>query len=237
MVRQMVVGGLLVWACGAGVPQAVAEEGAVTVALVGDSTVTDQAGWGKAFAGHFDGKVKVLNFAVGGRSSRSWHDEGRLPAVLKAKPGFVLIQFGHNDQPGKGIERETEPAGSFRDFLRLYVNAFRAAGAKPVLVSSVARRVFDEEGRIVSNLAPWAEAAGAVAEEMGVPFIDLHALSVAYHNRIGREASMAFNPKEGDMTHFNAKGAAVIAELIVGQIKTAVPELGAHVTARSDAAP
>lgn len=205
-----------------------AEEKKITVALIGDSTVTDLAGWGKAFAGRADDRVKVVNFAVGGRSSKSWYDEKRLPAVLALKPDYVLIQFGHNGQPGKGPKRETDPKSTYRDYLKIYVNAFREIGAKPILVSSVTRRRFDENGKIASTLTPWAEAAKEVAQEMDVPFVDLHAASVAYHNRIGPKASMAFNPKEGDITHFNEKGAEAITNLIVCEIKKVCEELGRH---------
>lgn len=205
-----------------------AQEKNLTIALIGDSTVTDGAGWGNAFAGRFDDHVKVLNFAVGGRSSKSWYNEKRLPKVLEAKPDYVLIQFGHNGQPGKGPARETDPATTYRDYLKIYVKAFREIGAKPILVSSVTRRRFDENGKITSTLTPWAEAAKAVAEEMKVPFIDLHSASVTYHNKIGPEASMAFNPKKGDITHFNEKGAEAIVGLITEELKGDCEELARH---------
>jgi alpha-L-fucosidase len=171
------------------------------------------------------GEVKVLNFAVGGRSSRSWHDERRLPPALAEKPDSVLIQFGHNDQPGKGPERETDPATGYRDYLRLYVNDFRKVGAKPIILSSVVRRIFDENGKIKSTLGPWAEAAKAVATERNVPFIELHAASLELQNRLGPAASMTFNLLEGDTSHFNRKGAEAIADLIVARLKDVAPEL------------
>ncbi len=49
------------------------------------------------------------------------------------------------------------------------------------------------------------EAARAVAKELKVPCIDLHAASIALHNQIGPEASMTFNPKVDDTTHFNKR--------------------------------
>jgi pectinesterase len=195
------------------------------IALVGDSTVTDTSGWGRAFADRFNSEVEVLNFAAGGRSSRSWLDEKRLPPVLAAGPDYVLIQFGHNDQPGKGPERETDPATSYRDFLRLYVDEFRKAGARPILLSSVVRRIFDGDGRIKSTLGPWAEAARAVAAERSVPFIDLHAASLELHSRMGPEAGMTFNPAEGDTSHFNRLGAEAIADLIVAGLRDVAREL------------
>ena len=105
----------------------------------------------------------------------------------------------------------------------------RPEGAKPVIVSSVTRRRFGGDGRIKSTLGPWAEAAKAEAEELDVPFIDLHAASVKYHNKIGPEASMSFNSLRKDTTHFNAKGAAAIADLIVKELPKALPELAARV--------
>jgi pectinesterase len=195
------------------------------VALIGDSTVMDEGGWGKAFAARFKPGVRVLNFAMGGRSSKSFFTENRLPAVLEAKPDYMLIQFGHNDQPGKGAERETDPAGAFREYLRLYVDQARAIGAAPILVSSLTRRTFGGDGRIQSTLAPWAEAAGAVAGELGVPFIDLHAASVALHDAIGPEASREFNLTPEDPTHLNAGGAKAIADLVVRGLRSAAPGL------------
>ena len=201
----------------------------VKIALIGDSTVTDAAGWGKAFAGRFEGNVKVLNYAAGGRSSKSWYDEKRLPAVLDAKPNYVLIQFGHNDQPGKGPQRETDPATTYRDYLKIYINQSGAIGAQPIIVSSVTRRTFDKNNKIASSLTPFAEAAKAVAKEMSVPFIDLHTLSVEHHNAIGPEASMTYNPKADDMTHFNKKGAEAMTELIIRELKVVVKDLYTYI--------
>jgi pectinesterase len=231
-----VLGAVLVSAAIGSPLEAAAAEPAVKVALIGDSTVTDAAGWGKAFANRFGPEVQVRNFAMGGRSSKSWYNEKRLPAVLAMKPDYALIQFGHNDQPGKGPERETDPATTYRDYLRLYVNELRKVGCRPILVSSVVRRTFGTDGRIDSNLAPYAEAAKAVARELNVPFVDLHAASAAYHNRIGPDASMALNLKEGDRTHFNSKGAEAIADLILPELKAVAQDLCAHLRP-ADAAP
>ena len=225
------------WAVMANAPAADPPRRALTIALVGDSTVTDDAGWGKAFAGRFDDRVEVRNFAIGGRSSKSWFDERRLPRVLEAKPDYVLLQFGHNDQRGKGPARQTDPQTSYRDYLKTYVKEFRAIGAKPILVSSVTRRTFDESGKIASTLIPWAEAAQVVARDSGVPFIDLHAISVAYHDKIGRDASLAFNPKPEDVTHFNQQGAEAIADLIVGELAVVSADLASYLKGSGDGRP
>src|SRR5215472_9657896 len=82
------------------------ESGSIKIALVGDSTVNDEGGWGPGFRASFDAaRVQVLNFALNGRSSKSFRNEKRWEPVLAAKPDYILIQFGHNDAPGKGPDR------------------------------------------------------------------------------------------------------------------------------------
>ena len=63
--------------------------------------------------------VTCINMAKGGRSSGSYRAEGSWTQVmerLKSSTGFkatyVLIQFGHNDQPGKP-GRSTDLATEF----------------------------------------------------------------------------------------------------------------------------
>src|SRR4249920_85134 len=72
----------------------------VRIALVGDSTVAEGGGWGPGFRAAFGPGVEVLNFAQNGRSSKSFRDKGFWDPALAEKPHYVLIQFGHNDNPG-----------------------------------------------------------------------------------------------------------------------------------------
>ena len=199
----------------------------ISIALIGDSTVAKQSGWGDAFSLMFNEKVTVNNFAVGGRSSKSWLAEKRLPKALESKLDYVFIQFGHNGQPGKGPARETVPQTTYKDYLRVYIKEFKAIGTQPVLLSSVTRRKF-KGGKVISSLTPWAQAAKELALEEGIPFIDLHSISIDYHNEIGLEASMKFNPKTSDITHFNEIGGEIIARLIIQDFESSLPELKAY---------
>src|SRR4051794_33835124 len=79
----------------------------VRVVLVGDSTVNDEGGWGPGFRGYFTNDVEVVNLARNGRSSKSFRSEGLWEPAVAGKPDYILIQFGHNDCPGKGPDRET----------------------------------------------------------------------------------------------------------------------------------
>ena len=184
------------------------------ITLIGDSTVTDDKGWGAAFANALKGRAVVDNHAVGGRSARSFADENRLAAALRQSPDYVFIQFGHSGQPGKGPHRETDPNGSYRDYLRAYVADIRAAGAEPVIVSSLTRRKFDNAGSLRPTLGPWAKGARAVADELDVAFVNLFSRSVAYHRRIGRWRSKEFDVAPGDHTHLDSFGGNIVTGMI-----------------------
>ena len=103
----------------------------IKIALIGDSTVASYpkppadrpslTGWGQVFGLYFHESVEIRNHAVSGRSSKSFLAEGRWEPVLAEKPDYVFIQFGHNDQPGKG-DRTTDPGGDFQDNLRKYID-------------------------------------------------------------------------------------------------------------------
>ena len=208
-----------------------AQEKTVTVGLIGDSTVAEQSGWGPAFAERFDSRATILNYAKNGATLQALSK--KLDELVQHQPDYVLIQFGHNDQ-------KRYDTTVYSEHLRSYVERIQKAGGQPVIVSSVTRRSFDANGKIVSNLVKnekysyqatltdYAQAAEAVAEELNLPFIDLHRISIAHHNQIGREESMTYNFKEGDKTHFNKKGAEAIAGLILEELKTVVPELAAY---------
>src|SRR5262245_16704329 len=69
------------------------------IVLVGDSTVAEGGGWGPGFRAMFGADVDVVNLALNGRSSKSFLDEGAWTAATPNGANYVLIQFGHNDNP------------------------------------------------------------------------------------------------------------------------------------------
>jgi lysophospholipase L1-like esterase len=214
--------------------------------LVGDSTVASGTGWGDAFGKLLSPEVKCVNFGRGGRSSKSYRDEGHWQKALEVKPTWVLIQFGHNDQPGKGPERETDAKTTYRENLIRYIAEAKAAGAKPVLVTSLTRRNFNAEGKIDPDhlqpgldgkgvpfpdaLTDYAEATRIVAAEQKVPLIDLNARSIEQMNQLGPKAAIEFDaktkdPSKPDKTHLSPKGAEETAKLVAGEIRKNAPEL------------
>src|SRR5580704_12237073 len=69
----------------------------VRIDLIGDSTQTDHAGYGRGFCANLTAKVDCLNMAKGGASTRSFRAQGLWERSLQTKPDYMLIQFGHND--------------------------------------------------------------------------------------------------------------------------------------------
>jgi lysophospholipase L1-like esterase len=139
----------------------------------------------------------------------------------------VLIQFGHNDQPGKP-GRSTDLATEFGPNLRRYVEELKAAGARPVLVTSLTRRIF-RKGKLTDTLQPWADATRKVAEETGVPLLDLHADSMAAVEKMGPEEAntlaMAPAPAEIAADPANSPNAPKAAPNPEGERKGETPPL------------
>jgi lysophospholipase L1-like esterase len=136
----------------------------IRIVLVGDSTVAsypnppqdrpDLTGWGQVFGECFNDRVTVLNHAQSGRSTKSFMAEGLWQQALDAKGDYVFIQFGHNDSHTKDGKPIIAPEAAFPDYLRQYIDQSRAAGAKPILVTPVARRTF-VGGKIHTSLQPY----------------------------------------------------------------------------------
>src|ERR1700679_3558569 len=69
---------------------------AVRIDLIGDSTQTDNAGYGRGFCANLTAAVDCVNTARGGASTTSFRAQGLWEHSLQTKPDYMLIQFGHN---------------------------------------------------------------------------------------------------------------------------------------------
>ncbi|MFD5875408.1 rhamnogalacturonan acetylesterase [Streptomyces sp. NPDC060322] len=207
-----------------------------TVYIASDSTAQTyssgyypQAGWGQKLSSYFTSHVTVANRAIGGRSSRSFIEQGRLAAIHDViKPGdYLFVQFGHNDATVGNAERYTPPA-DYKEYLRNdYIRATRALGATPVVVTPVSRRSYNAStGKFNVSFPAYVDAAKAVAQEEGAALVDLAAASRAYLDGLGVEASKTIflwlnagqypNFPDGiqDNTHFQERGAVEMARLV-----------------------
>ena len=216
-----------------------------TLWIVGDSTLNSNAplrGWGQELAQFFDQrKINVVNRAIGGRSSRTFQNEGRWDKVLaEMKPGdLVLIQFGHNDvgryddpaakeRPslhGEGDDTvdvtkkdgSKETVHTFGWYMRKYGNDARAKGATAIFCSMVPHKDWDN-GKIVrkerETFVEWTKNA-AVAT--GAAFIDLNESAARRLEALGPEKVQALF---GDArTHSTPAGALLNAETVVAGLK------------------
>lgn len=206
--------------------------------LVGDSTMAPRSGYGNALCEKFQ-QLACLNLARGGRSTKSYRAEGLWDTVLallneKGAPqkNLVLLQFGHNDQPGKP-GRSTDLATEFGPNLAAYVNEVRATGNEILLVTPLSRRTF-KDGQLPNDLRPWAEAAMGVAAELGVPVLDLNASSHAALQALGQAGAdeLAEAPPRFDRTHLGPRGAALFAEQVRAGLLLLRPELATAQTLR-----
>jgi lysophospholipase L1-like esterase/quercetin dioxygenase-like cupin family protein len=213
-----------------GVAQAAGAAPPQRLVIAGDSTASSyeparhpRMGWGQVLDRFLAPGIDVLNRAVSGRSTRSYVDLGHFePLAAELRPGDVLlIQFGHNDEKQEDPTRYTEPREAFPAGLRRFVEAARRAGARPVLLTPVARRRFDAQGRMVDTHGEYADAVRKLAAAESVPLVDLGRLSFDYFDALGPEASKAYflhDPVLGlaDDTHFSERGAVAVACLVAG---------------------
>lgn len=200
-----------------------------TVYLIGDSTVTDQpyepaASWGQMLSRFFKPTVAVANHAESGETMKSFFSGLRLAKVLQdMKPGdYLFIQFTHNDQKQQWPQTYVEADTTYKTYLKVLIEEARLRGATPVLVTSMQRRRWDDEGRIVSTLGGYPEAMRDVAKEEKVALIDLEPMSVAFYEALGVEnAPKAFSNDGKDATHHNNYGAYELAKCVVQDIRDA----------------
>ncbi len=176
----------------------------------------------------FDSSITVENRAIGGRSTRSFINEGRLDRIAAdiRKGDTLLIQFGHNDASKDKPERYTS-VEEYRVLLLRYIDVARKAGAQPVLLTPVTRRNFSGAA-VVPSFPAYSAAARDVAKATRTPLIDLDTLSGSWVQAAGPEAAKryflhypaggpglpAFPNGIDDDTHFSEMGARGVANII-----------------------
>jgi lysophospholipase L1-like esterase/quercetin dioxygenase-like cupin family protein len=208
---------------------AAAAEPAQRVFIAADSTAASygperapQAGWGQALQSWLDPtQWQVRNHAIGGRSTRSFINEGRLEAIAQElrRGDVLLIQFGHNDAKFEDATRYTDPDGDYPQLLSRYVAIAREKGATPILITPVARLLYDF-GALLDTHGRYTQAMKRVAQEQGVALIDLNASSMAWIRALGEQGAkpyFMFVPEQGkaDGTHFSVAGATAVACLVM----------------------
>lgn len=206
---------------------------AKTIFITGDSTVVDAqyepwASWGQMLPYFFvPNEVVIANYAESGETLKAFEDRHRIDKIWnKIKPGdYLFIQFGHNDQ-----KYGNSTKSGYRKRVKEWILKAKQLGAIPVLVTSMNRRVFDENNKIVNTLDDFPDAMREIAKEENVYLIDLNALSKTLFEAMGPEAAkkaFVYYPANSypnqatalaDDTHFNTYGAYELAKCVVKSI-------------------
>ena len=199
-----------------------------TIYYIGDSTVAvnkihtyPHPGMAQGLPLYLKNEVQVRSLAKNGRSTKSFLDEGRFaPAQQGLQHGdFLLIQFGHNDEK-EDPARHTDPYGSYQDNLRYFIAEARERGAHPVLITPIARRLFDENGCFrPGSHGDYPEAMRQVGLQEQVPVADLTALTEEFLTQLGDEASKPLFVWPKDNTHLKAEGAVKMAGFLASELE------------------
>ena len=233
-----------------------------TIFIASDSTVQTyesnyypQTGWGQTLHNFFGDFVEereckdcqysqaqtyettnviVENRAIGGRSSKSFIEEGKFDDLLEdVKPGdYVLVQWGHNDATAARPNRYVSPE-NFEYWMQYYVDGVTQRGATPVLVTPVARYSYttNADGSLksfVGNFEKYGDVMRKMAKEQNIPIVDLTARSTALCNEFGIEGAKslflileagdypegAYAGGANDSTHLQYYGAYKFAQCV-----------------------
>ena len=218
-----------------------------TLFIIGDSTVENSnaghVGWGMVLPDYFDlTKINVINHAIGGRSSRSFQEEGRWDKVLaEVKPGdYVIMQFGHNDGGSptdpkrgdraalKGVGDDTVQATnpktgvmdtvhSYGWYMRKYATDAEAKKVTPIICSLIPRKIWGPDGKINRGAGDYGGWARQSAQATGAIFVDLNEITAERYDAMGKDKVNTLFIDEH--THTNAEGADINAQSIVAGLK------------------
>lgn len=215
-----------------------------TIFWAGDSTVQQnsietypQTGIGQEFIRFVRrGEVQIENYAVNGRSTKSFMDDGRMAVIYdRIREGdFLFIQFGHNDEKAEDASRYADPDVDFPTNLGKFVNVARNKKATPVFITPLTR--YRDEDMTVANVdlydhVLWRESMICTAEKLGVACIDLTTMSrelvksrgkaaqTEYYMNLPAGVYAHFPQGQKDNTHLQPAGALAFAGLIAKGLK------------------
>lgn len=184
----------------------------------------------------------MVNKAKGGRSARSYTNEGRFTEIadLVKSGDIVVIEFGHNDGgsptsstdnarsdcPGTGEETCTsgktgETVYTFGHYVKAAAKMYIAKGAKVVFSSQTPNNLW--EGGKYSAAAPrFVAYAAQAAKEVGTgaSFVDHFQAVANMYKKLGNTATNGLYPN--DNTHTSPEGADLSAQAFSQAIKLAL---------------
>ncbi len=199
----------------------------------GDDTFP-QTGWPQALPEFLkkDSGVEIADFALNGRSTKSFMDEGRFKEALDAadEGDVCFISFGHNDEKIEDPTRYTTPYGTYSENLIYMEGEMKKKGVRTIFLTSVSRLKYVDD-RLVRTHQDYPDAMKKVAEKLHDPLVDLEELTfqdLAKHDiSYNQQHYMILKPGEypnypegkTDRTHMKRNGATWICSLVVPEFK------------------
>lgn len=213
----------------------------IKIYIAGDSTVQSyaqsskpQQGWGYYIGNYFSKEVSVENDAIGGRTAKTFVNEGRLDKILgKIKEGdYLFVQFGINDANKNDKNKYLDTCGTgnnpkegtFEWYITKYVDGAKKKKAHPILFTTVIGLGAVTNGKFRESYGRYCEGMRVVASYQKIPLVDLNKLMVEHYNSIGYDAASKYHmigAKKGstDKTHFSEEGANAVAKIIAKELK------------------
>ena len=251
-----------------------------TMANYATDGTTDKRGWAQMLQQFFNvDNVTVNNRGKSGASSKSFYLESAYwPTLVTGGSDamqagdFLLIQFAHNDEKNGGADgdvvkeyyanqgdattaastdyRGTTASGTYKEYIRKYIDEAKAMGVKPIVVGPICRKYFSTDGQSIKrngmhdlgdnfticdgttlstrNSVPAsddtydyvAQARNVANEYDDVPFIDLTTLTANLYLSYGEAYCTSNLFCNDDSTHPAALGATLIAREFAQQLKS-----------------
>lgn len=206
----------------------------------GENNRYPQTGWGQVFGELFADSILVVNRARSGRSSKSFLREENFKYICDniQKGDYLFIQFAHNDCKAEDSSRYTSPDdNSYQECIYQYINAARAAGADPVLCTSITRNLPHD-----TTLVPYGRALKEIGAKENIPVLDMYKVShdslIENGAEISAQLHMHVKPRDErfsdnpefkksqyyetgstDNTHLNINGARVTAKIAADELR------------------
>ncbi|MGN1376546.1 MAG: pectinesterase family protein [Prevotella sp.] len=241
---------------------------------------TDKRGWAQMLQQFFNtDNITINNRGKSGASSKSFYLESAYwPTLVTGGSDamqagdYLLIQFAHNDEKNNGADgdvvkqyytsigdtetaaatdyRGTTASGTYKEYLRKYINEAKAMGVTPIVVGPICRKYFTTDGSDIRRNGQHdlgdsfticdgntlttgnsvsvsddtydyvAQARNVANEYDDVPFIDLTTLTANLYIKYGDAYCTSNIFCTDDSTHPAALGATLIAREFAQQLKT-----------------
>lgn len=177
-------------------------------ALVNDCMKHPQNGFNEARRGATAQSYQEMNQSIAqAKGEAHW---ARTKALMNSADGYLLIQFGSNDQ------HQNVPKESFVKALKQYVNEAKEMGITPILISPPNTRLIVDD-KLDNNRGEFPSYIEQVAEQEKVLYLNLHGKSMEEFSRLNQEqldqqfGAIVYPNGRIDTTHFHAQGAKTVA--------------------------